>query len=296
MGSLDRLGYGATGVFGQKWFSEKSARALVETALERGVRHFDTAGFYADGEAERRLGRALSPYGGAAFVSTKTGTQYRGLSRPLKDFSEAAMRRDVEASLRRLERDALDLLYLHGPTATEIETARSGIDRMITEGKIRKWGVCGEGAALEKAVEAAADAIMGEFNVLTSRHLDVFRRAKSKGVMVVAIAPLAQGLYRRGFYAPKRPSEAWYLLRALVKKRSQIARARAAREVLESVSGWTAAQVALGYVLAESSVDIALTTTSRKEHLFETIEAASIALPDPLLEQLRALDAVRPGA
>ncbi|MBY0423731.1 MAG: aldo/keto reductase, partial [Parvularculaceae bacterium] len=234
--SLDRLGFGATGVFGQRWFSESEARALIEAALDLGVRHFDTAGFYAGGEAERRLGRALAAIGAPAFVSTKTGTRYRGLSRPLKDFTDAGIRRDVEASLRRLDRETLDLLYLHGPSPSEIEAARPVLEALRAEGKILRWGVCGEGAALERAIDAGAGAVMGEFNILTQRHLPTFRRARASGVMVVAIAPLAQGLYRRGFYAPRRPADVWYLMRALVKKRSQIARARGARALLESAA------------------------------------------------------------
>ncbi|MEQ8935890.1 MAG: aldo/keto reductase [Amphiplicatus sp.] len=283
-----RLGFGCSGAWGMRWFPEAQAAALVAQAMEGGVRHFDTAGFYAGGEAERRLGAALNAFGEAAFVSTKTGTRYRRVGAPVKDFSEAGMRADVEASLRRLGRERIDLLYLHGPSAEALQAAVPALERFKQEGKIARWGVCGEGAGLDQAIDAGAEAIMGAYNMFRRDHEDAFRRAKAKRVGVVAIAPLAQGLYARGFYKISAPADLWRIARAVIKNRPELRRAQAAAPMLEAVEDWTPAQLALAFVRANDDVAVAMTTTTKPGHLAEILAARPV-LPTEVLASLRAL-------
>lgn len=293
-----RLGFGCSGAWGQRWFPEREALALVAQALDAGIRHFDTAGFYADGEAERRLGAALKALRVDAFVSTKTGTRYVSGRMPLKDFSAAAMRQDAEMSLKRLGRDRLDLFYLHGPSIAEIDAARPALDALIAEGKIAAWGVCGEGAPLDHAIVQGTHAVMGVYNVLRQDHAAMFVRAKAAGVLTVAIAPLAQGLYRRGFLWPRTRADLWHIARALVKNRPELAAARRLRATLESLEGWTPAGAALGFVHANPTIDVAMTTTTKRAHLAETVEASRRPLPPEIAERIAAaaLDAQRGGA
>jgi aryl-alcohol dehydrogenase-like predicted oxidoreductase len=294
-----RLGFGCSGAWGQKWFAEREAAALVARALEGGVRHFDTAGFYADGEAERRLGAALKAVRAAPFVSTKTGTRYVPGRRPLKDFSEAGMRRDVEQSLRRLHRERLDLLYLHGPNAAEIDAARPALERLVAEGKIAGWGVCGEGAPLlDHAVSAGAGAVMAVYNLLRLDHAAPFARAHAQGALTVAIAPLAQGLYARGFFQVVTAADAWRVARALIKNRPELATARRLRKALESFEDRTAAGAALGFVQANPHIAVAMTTTTKPSHLDETLRAAGrpLSADEAALLAAAALDARRSGA
>lgn len=291
-----RLGFGASGAWGQKWFSEGEACALIEAALAVGVSHFDTAGFYAEGEAERRLGAALRALGVTPFVSTKTGTTYRRFDPPLKDFSESAIRRDVEASRKRLGRDRLDLLYLHGPSDEALVAARPVLEALKAEGKIAQWGLCGEGAGLQGAIDAGAGAIMGVYNLLRREHAEVFARAKAKGLAVVAIAPLAQGLYDPALFAPTSLAGVWRLARALAKNRPELARARAIRPALESVDGWAPAELALAFALAVPSVDVAMTTTTKHAHLMQSAAAARRILPPDVLARLASLDGHGAGA
>ena len=284
-----RLAFGASGAWAQSWFPEPTARDLVLSALDLGITRFDTAPFYAGGEAERRLGAALA--GTDAFISTKTGTRYRPGRPALKDFSEAAIRADVETSLRRLGRDRLDLLYLHGPDEAAIDRALPTLIRLREEGKIAGWGVCGAGAPLERAIDAGAGALMGAYNVLNRAHADVFSRARAKGVVVAAIAPLAQGLYRRGFLAPSTLADGWHLARALVRSRAELHRARTIRPVLEGVEGWDAAAVALAFTLSNRDIDYAVTTTTKAGHLAASAAAAARTLPEDVLRRLTELRA-----
>ncbi|GAB4524175.1 MAG: aldo/keto reductase [Amphiplicatus sp.] len=272
------------------WFSARKATRLVAAAVESGVRHFDTAGFYGRGEAERRLGAALEEIGEPVFVSTKTGTRYRGLAEPEKDFSEAAIIADVEASLRRLRRERVDLLYLHGPSPEALARAVPALERLRREGKIDRWGVCAQGEEeIARAVEGGAQAVMAAYNLFDRSHRQAFRAAKARGAGVVAISPLAQGLFARDFFRLRRPADAWRVARALARKRPALERIRAGASALEGVEGWTPAQLALAYALAEPAIDVALTTTTRLGHLRESVEAASRTPPVEIIERLESL-------
>ncbi len=282
-----RLGFGCSGAWGMRWFPEREAARLVAQAVEGGVRHFDTAGFYSGGEAERRLGAALKAVGETAFVSTKTGTRYGRFGAPAKDFSEAGMRADVEASLKRLGRERIDLLYLHGPSPEALHAAKPALQSLKQEGKIARWGVCAEGAGLDLAIDAGADAIMGAYNLFRREHESAFRRAKAKGAGVIAIAPLAQGLYARDFYKIRSPADAWRVLRAVARNRPKLRRARACAKMLEAVEGWTPAQLALAFVRANPHIDAAVTTTTKPAHLAETL-ASPLSLPPDVLQKLCA--------
>jgi aryl-alcohol dehydrogenase-like predicted oxidoreductase len=286
-----RLGFGCSGILAQRWFSEQRTEDALIRAYEAGIRHFDTAGFYGGGEAERRLGR-IGHQLKDSFVSTKTGTKRRPFGGARKDFSAKSIRADVDASLDRLGEARLDLLYLHGPTSEQLRAAVPTLISLKEEGKIRLAGVCGERAVLDAAVEThGVDVIMGVYNFFKREHEGAFARAKERGLGVVAIAPLAQGLYDRHFFDMHTAADVWRVARALIKNRSGLKKARAAGKILYSFEGWSPAQLALGFVLANPAVDVALTTTTSSAHLGETVRAASKPLPAEILERLKALAA-----
>ncbi|MFN3960753.1 MAG: aldo/keto reductase [Parvularculaceae bacterium] len=267
-----RLGFGVSGPHGARWFSEKTLTRLIAQAIEGGVAHFDTAPFY--GEAEVRLARALKAIGACdVFISTKTGTRRNG-GRVTKDFSPAAMRADLDASRRRFGRDSIDLLFLHGPSAAEVEPALSELAAMKAAGAVRMVGVCGEGPALDAALAGGADAVMGVFNAADRRHESLFRRARSAGVLVAGIAPLAQGALADPA-APFRASSLWRLARNRVRPAAPAAALAQARRALGTAPSPSLAASALAFVLQSGAVDLAFTTTTSPAHLAEALAAAA---------------------
>lgn len=284
-----RLGFGCSGAWGKTWFSAREAERVLFAALEGGVRHFDTAGFYGEGEAERRLGAGLKRWGAPVFVSTKTGTRYR-IGGVQKDFTPVAIRADVEGSLKRLGRERIDLVYLHGPSPGQQAQGLETLARLKEEGKIGHAGICGEGEGLKRAVAAeGVDVIMGAYNLMRREHGEVFDDAKRAGLAVVAIAPLAQGLYRKDFFSLRAPADFWRIARALVKKRRELAAARAVQDRLYAFPGWSAGQLALAFALANQAVDVAVTTTTSTARLAESIEAARRTPEPEILEALAGL-------
>ena len=141
---VSEIGFGCASYWGKKVFDEAAAVRLIHTAIDHGVTLFDTGASYSDGNAEPRLGRALSSLQNKhdLVVATKAGsyTDERGKWR--EDFSPLGVRRTVEASLIRLGLDAIPLLHLHGPEIANItDDLLDTLARLREEGKIRHLSV-----------------------------------------------------------------------------------------------------------------------------------------------------------
>lgn len=275
---ISRLGFGASGAWGKSWFSARKAENLVSRALERGIVHFDTAGFYANGVAEARLASALKLTAREnVTISSKVGTRYGVSGKPIKDFSVAAIRSDVNASLKRLGKDHIHILYLHGPTPEQIEGTRNVMSMLKQEGKIGAIGVCGTGEQLDYAVKTGAvDVIMGLYNAFDQRHGLIFEKAQKHKIMCVGIAPLGQALYRRGFLLPKSPADIWYAARAIGRNGPELKHARhIAANALAGIDGYSAVGAMLGFALSNKNLNIILTNTTRLAHLEESVKVAT---------------------
>ena len=290
------LGFGASGAWGQAWFSQDQAIALIHQALEGGIRHFDTAGFYARGLAEKRLGIALAGHELAddIAISTKTGTIDRGLGRKAKDFTMDAIRRDLDSSLRRLHRDKIDCLYLHGPDHWIIDNTAPLFAELKAQGVIQRAGVCGHGDVLKTAIDHEVfDAVMGLFNFFDQGHRELFMEARAKGVHVASIAPLAQAFYRPGFYRPVSIADSWAVTRAIVRDRSRIAGINPVlRDAIEAPGPNSAAEKMLAFALSENIADVVLTTSTKSKHLDQSLAIASGPWEVPLLKELSRMRAL----
>jgi len=119
---------------------ESEALKTLAMAVERGVTLLDTANIYAGGESERIVGKFLAGHRGQALVATKAGLG-RGPGGP-EGLSAAALRSALEASLRRLGADRVDLFYLHAPDPkTPLDETLVALGALHREGKIGAWGV-----------------------------------------------------------------------------------------------------------------------------------------------------------
>lgn len=129
---------GATDFF-KAWGSTDvaEARQLVDICLEAGVNLFDTADIYSDGRSEEVLGKALEGRRDQVLISTKT-TFRLGDGPNDVGSSRYHLRRSLEASLRRLETDYVDIYHLHGFDAlTPIEEVQETLNTFVREGKVR---------------------------------------------------------------------------------------------------------------------------------------------------------------
>jgi len=183
---------------------ESEARAILEASIETGVNFLDTADVYGGGRSEKIIGAYLKERKqDDVFVATKVGRM--GLY-PDK-YSEAAIREHVEASLRRLQVEALDLVQTH---CVPTEVMRSGeiyewLERLRDEGKIRRYGASVE--TMEEAnllIDQAPGVYSLQiiFNIFRQKPIDtLFEKAKAKRVGIIVRVPLASGILSGKFTA-----------------------------------------------------------------------------------------------
>ncbi len=194
-GGKDQLPLGMGGSFyglDQHRRGEADLWAALETALEYGVTHLDTATDYGDGASERRLGRFLAAEPGRrerVFLASKANPD---------DLSAGAVVRAVEASLRRLRTDVIDLYYLHWPRAGEdLRPWMEGLEAARARGLIRAAGVSNFSVAqLEQVGEVGrVDACQLGYNLLWRfPERDLLLYCARRGVAVVAYSALAHGI------------------------------------------------------------------------------------------------------
>jgi len=287
---ISELGLGCASYWGKKIFSEKTACRIVHAALDAGVNAFDTGASYAGGHAEQRLGRALR---GTAqrddlWISSKVGTRVGARGQLHKDFSPAGIRESVHNSLRALGLSRLPILFLHGPNPEDFnDSTYRALEDLQREGLV---GLLGVNTFDDRIIRYTVDSgrfqcLMTDFNVLKPDRGRLISELATGGLDVFVAAALAGGLYSRSFYRPYLPKHAWYWARALVRQRQQLKQARKLR-FLNEVSGWSATQLALAFVLENPDHVCALIGTTSEKHLRELAHVSERTLPERIRQQI----------
>lgn len=192
-----------------KSFSADEGVAILQEAVDCGVRFFDTADVYGDGKSESIIGDFIEQCPVPLRVATKFGRS--GDVYP-DHYSESALRRSVEGSLTRLGLDSLDLLQLH---CIPPEILRQGevfdwLRRLREEGLIRHFGASVETVdegllCLEQEGITSLQVIFNLFRQKLVR--DLLPQAQKKGAGIIVRLPLASGLLTGKFSAETRFSE-----------------------------------------------------------------------------------------
>lgn len=195
---ISEIGLGCWQLGGSDWgkLDETSAFEILSTAVSSGVNFFDTADVYGGGRSETLIGQFLKKTNESLFVATKLGRT--GELYPDK-YTEANIRAATEASLKRLNLEALDLTQLHCIPRTVLQQGDvfESLRSLQTEGKIRHFGASVESMdeallCLEQEGLASLQII---FNIFRQKPIvTLFERAKAKNVALIIRLPLASGL------------------------------------------------------------------------------------------------------
>ena len=296
--TVSEIGFGCASYWGLRRFPERDALDLVHRALDLGITLFDTAPGYSRGEAEPRLGRALKGRDRERLViATKAGTFHAGGGRMGRDFSPPAIVASVEASLRRLGVDHLDVVQLHGPAAAELtDDLFAAFESLKSRGLVRAFGANSfDPAVLSAVIESPAfDLVMLDYNVLRPERAALVARAAALGKGVLAGMPLAMGHVDGQITKIRGLRDLWYAARALKNHRHEVGQG-GRFAFLRTLPEMSAAQAALAYVLADPGVACAVTGTTRMEHLEANAAASGLALPESVVARIRAVQAELPG-
>ncbi|HEY1594616.1 MAG TPA: aldo/keto reductase [Thermoleophilaceae bacterium] len=194
-------------------------RAVVDAALDEGVNFLDTADIYGDaGGSETLLGEVLKGRRDEVVIATKFGMDMGANGPSVRPRgSKAYIREAVDASLRRLQIDVIDLYQYHRPDGeTPIEETLGALDELVKAGKVRCIGCSNFSASeLDEAAGAAREngfasfvSLQNEYSLLKREiEAEVVPECEQLGVGVLPFFPLASGLltgkYRRGEDAPE---------------------------------------------------------------------------------------------
>jgi aryl-alcohol dehydrogenase-like predicted oxidoreductase len=265
---VTRLGFGAMRITGQGIWGEPADRdeaiRVLRRAAELGVDFIDTADSYGPFVSETLIREALHPYEGLT-VATKGGLvrtgpgQWHPVGRP------EYLRQCVEMSLRRLGADTIALYQLHRidpqvPLADQLGT----LDDMRQEGKIALIGLSEVSIAeiAEARMIAPIASVQNRYNVVDRDSEDVLAYCEREGLGFIPWFPVATG--------------------DLAKPGGQLAK-------LASLTGATAAQLALAWLLHKSPVMLPIPGTSSVAHLEENVTAATVTLTEAQAAEISAL-------
>jgi aryl-alcohol dehydrogenase-like predicted oxidoreductase len=287
---VSALGLGCMGMthaYGQA--PDKQAMIqLLRTAVERGVTFFDTAEVYGPFNNEELVGEALAPLRDHVVIATKFGfapdpnggPRWTGLdSRP------EHIRAVLDASLKRLKTDTIDLFYQHRVDPNvPIEDVAGTVGELIKEGKVKHFGLSEAGADTIRRAHAVqpVTALQSEYSLWTREpEQEILPLLAELGIGFVPFSPLGRGFltgkmdentafdsndFRNSL--PRFTPEAMKANQALVDLLGQVAQRK----------GATPAQVALAWLLAQKPWIVPIPGTTKLHRLDENLGAAALEL------------------
>ena len=296
---VSALGYGCMGLsFGLGVPTEKpEAIKIIRAAVERGVTFFDTAEVYGPYVNEDVVGEALEPLRSQVVIATKFGFKANpsdeGKWNAL-DSRPAHIKEVVEASLKRLRTDHIDLYYQHrvDPNVS-IEDVAGAVKDLIQAGKVKHFGLSEAGAKTIRRAHAVqpVTALQSEYSLWWREpEQEILPTLEELGIGFVPFSPLGKGFLTGAInqnteFAPND-------FRNIVPRFSADAR-QANQPLLDALGkiakdkGATNAQIALAWLLAQKPWIVPIPGTTKLHRLEENLSAASITLSSTDLEEIQ---------
>jgi aryl-alcohol dehydrogenase-like predicted oxidoreductase len=302
--------------FGTEWgwgAEPDQARKLFDHYVEQGGNFIDTANTYTGGSSERLLGEFARDRRESLVLATK----YTTLRRPGDPNSGGGHRKSlfasVEASLRQLDTDYIDLLYLHvWDFTTPVEETLRGMDDLVRQGKVLYVAICNSPAWQVSRMQAIADlrgwsplvALQIEYNLIErTPERDLIPMAREMGLGVVPYSPLAGGVltgkYSRADLTATNPAsgdgtrKAFNLALGTLTERN-LAIADVVREIAAEL-GRTPAQVALAWTLRHPDVTAPIIGARTPAQLEDNLGALQIDFGPSHLARLDEASAISLG-
>lgn len=270
--------------------------ALIRTAVERGITHFDTAEAYGPFANEDLVGKALAPVRDQVVIATKFGfdidpvTGARGAG---TNSQPAHIRAAVEASLKRLRTERIDLLYQHRvDPAVPIEEVADTVRTLIAEGKVAHFGLSEAGVQTIRRAHAVQPltAVQSEYSLFWREpEKALLPLLEELNIGFVPFSPLGAG-FLTGKIDENTQFDATDFRNAVPRFSAEARRANMALvEVVKTMAagkGATPAQVALAWLLAQRSWISPIPGTTKLQRLDENLGAVDLVLNEADLARI----------
>ena len=276
--------------------------ATLEKAIELGINFWDTADVYANGKNEELVSKVLQPNRKKIFIATKFGFRADasgGLS--TFDGSPAYMKQAIEASLRRLRTDVIDLYYAHRIDPNiPVEEMVGAMADLVKEGKVRYLGLSEASAGTLRRAHAVhpISALQSEYSVLTRDvETDVLPVCRELKISFVPFSPLSRGLMTNTLEMDKLGANDFR--RNLPRYQGEHAennrQLSAAFADLAAAKGCSPAQLAIAWVLAQGDYIIPIPGTKRRKYLIDNAGWVDVDLSPADLQEIDAVIARYPN-
>lgn len=295
---VSEIGFGTWGLGGTSYgpVNDTDSEQALLLAYEKGVNFFDTADMYGDGHSEQIIGKTFSRIRNKIYYATKGGNlPHSGMHMP-QDFSNRYLTKSLEASLKRLRTDYIDLYQLHSPTIDELlhnEKLIPLLESFKRKGMIRAFGVSVRTPedGLIAANKLRYEVIQVNYNIIDQRAYEcgLFKIAEHN-IGIIIRTPLVFGflagkLTENELFSDKDHRANW--------PPEQLKRWAEAPKLFDKINkdkARTMIQLALQFCLAESAVSTVIPGMLNISHVKENISSLSA---DPLetkdLEVIRSI-------
>ena len=281
----------------------KDGIALVRAAVERGVTFFDTAQVYGPFANEDLVGEALEPVRDQVVIATKFGFDFDNQDRGGLDSRPQTIKKSVEASLKRLRTETIDLLYQHRvDPAVPIEDVAGAVKELIESGKVRHFGLSEAGVQTIRRAHAVqpVTALQSEYSLWWREPEEqIIPTLEELGIGFVPFSPLGKG-FLTGKIAVDQTFDATDFRSTVPRFDPDALRAnRAFVELLEQVAerkGATPAQIALAWILARKPWFVPIPGTTKVHRLEENNAAVDVELTADDLREIEDAQIEAQGA
>lgn len=278
--NTSRLGFGSwqlgnTDFWG--YMSYDDGVALVKHAMDKGITFFDTAPGYAAGMSETIIGDATTGKKDKIIINTKIGHMADGSI----DFSVSSLEEQVYESLERLQVDCIDSVLLHNPDMSILTNQTEHIEELEllkSQGLIKSYGVSIDTYEEFEAVldHLKVDTIEILFNIFFQEAIPLFKKAKEKGISLIAKVPLDSG-WLTGKYHKDSEFEGirsrWDI--ETIERRGQLV-----EELKKITKDQNLTKYAIGFILSFEEIDVVIPGIKNQEQLADHLENVEYKLPE----------------
>lgn len=279
---VSEIGFGTWGLGGDAYgpVDDNVSKEALRFAFDLGVTFYDTADLYGNGHSEEVIGEALKSVREMVNIATKVGTlPHSGFYMP-QDFSPKHIREGLEASLRRLRTDYIDLYQLHSPPIEALNTSIiETLESLQKEGKIRAFAVSvrspSDGLT---AIEKGFKALQVNFNLIDHRAIEtnLFALARRENVGIIARTPLAFGYLTGTLKGDENLGDSDHRAKWPTDQLDRWAKAPRLFSFLNEGKNRSLAQLALKFCLAYGSVSTVIPGMVNVDEVQENVRASDM--------------------
>lgn len=291
---ITRLGVGAWAIGGGDWAfgwgpqDDQDSIAAIRAAIEAGINWIDTAAVYGLGHSEEVVAQALVGLSPRPYVFTKCERIWGADRQIAKSLKADSIRRECEASLKRLKVDCIDLYQIHWPEPDEdVEEGWSAVAKLKEEGKVRWIGVSNFNASQMARAQAIAPitSLQPPYSILTRDiEAEILPYCAANNIGTIIYSPMKSGLLTgrmtRERIAAMPPDD--FRQRTLHFKEPLLTRNLALVEIMREIgaghNGATPGEVAIAWGLRNPAVTAAIVGIRSPEQVNGIIGAASVEL------------------